>query len=86
MFDNKKIYLDCVKSEVHYSRIIASFRNVGGYIDEMDYDEFAKWLISLGIDDICTIADIVELAANGKMELEINAANFLKSKQSSIES
>ena len=82
MFENKKIYLDCVRNEVHYSRIIASYRNAGGYIDEIDNDDFVDWLNLLGIDNPYTISDIIELAANGKMELEQIADKFIKSRSS----
>lgn len=82
MFENKKIYIGCVDQNVPYSRIIASYRNAGGYIENMDYDDFVEWLGSLGITDGYTVADIVELAINGKIELEHNAEMFLKYKNS----
>jgi len=58
---------------VHYSRYIASWRNVGG-----DYfgNQFEKWLK----ENSCTkneIADIVVMATCGKMELEKTAKAYV---------
>ena len=65
--------------DIHYSRIIASWANVGGKFDQ----EFKNWLRSIEDEsgdrlfDEETIADIYNLATCGKMEWEENARRFL---------
>ena len=59
---------------IHYSRYIASWLNVGEkYFDE----EFAEWLKANGCTDN-EISDITVMATCGKMELQMNAEQFLK--------
>lgn len=61
---------------VYYSRIIASWRRVGGpYYDET----FREWLSSLGLSDD-EVWEVYDMATNGKMELEGHARKFLESK------
>lgn len=60
---------------IYYSRIIASWVNVGGN-PRKNPDGFKKWLRSLKVpEDVAT--DIYTLATNGKMELEISARRFM---------
>lgn len=73
---------------IHYSRIIASWYNVGGkrirsHVDsEKRPNDFVRWLRTLSIngrnipEDV--IHDILEMASNGKMELEFEAYNYMK--------
>lgn len=71
MFDNKKTKVQ----EVHYSRYIASWNNVGG--DHYYGEQFKKWLEL----NCCTeeeIDDICEMATCGKMELQFTAAAYVK--------
>ena len=62
---------------IYYSRFIASWINEGGKPNsKMKY-----WLMSLKIDNEPIpneiIKEIMELATNGKMELETSAREFL---------
>ena len=69
MFDNKKVKA----TGIHYSRYIASWRNVGGrFFDE----EFEEWLKDEGCDET-EVIEIMELAKCGKMELEHNASRYV---------
>lgn len=73
MFENRKLEVGC-DCPVHITRLIASWRNVGG---EFDYGgRFEGWLESLGIDRT-TAADICEMALCGKMELERSARAYM---------
>lgn len=64
--------------EIHYSRYIASWYNVGGRCDTLeDLLRFDEWLRSLDLND-ADIYNIKELATCGKMELEALAKTFLK--------
>ncbi len=67
--------------DIHYSRIIASWINAGG---KTFGGQFKEWLQSM--EDSNTgekiftedqIAEIVNLAENGKMEWQISASEFL---------
>ena len=67
MLENK------VKGFIHYSRFIASWRNVGGkYFSE----EFEEWLKSEGLSEE-EVREVVEMAICGKLELETSAKNFV---------
>ena len=73
MFENKLI------DEVHATRYIASWVNVGGTLDRHTgglYD-FQDWLESLGLsnDDVMYIS---YLAICGRLELETSARQFIK--------
>ena len=66
---------------VHYSRIIASFANVGGDITSR---KFIEWMESITDSDTGErllsdgqIIDIYNLASNGKLEWEDDARKFL---------
>jgi hypothetical protein len=77
MFENRKI--EVLGEPVHISRIIASWRNEGGRIG-YGYVGFKSWLIDelkLSKDDA---EEINEIACCGKMELEKNAKEYIKSK------
>lgn len=82
MFENK--YFE----GIHYSRFIASWYNVGGkrihsHVDsEKRPNEFVRWLKQIVVNDKHmpeeVINDILEMATNGKLELEVNAARFME--------
>ena len=72
MLENKKITNNFCE-DTYMSRFIASWANVGG-----DFGiSFEEWLKSFGFDDR-TIRDTVEMAICGKLELEMNARQWLK--------
>ena len=65
--------------QVHASRYIMSWVRSGGSLQSLGrgYDEFNSWLESLGLtEEECK--RILEIAWNGKLELEISAKAFLK--------
>lgn len=73
MFENKLI------RNIHVSRYIASWMNVGGSVGSIGFE---LWLERLLIDGEHLTEDeiryIRNFARNGKMELETNAKLFLK--------
>lgn len=75
MFENK------VYEGIHYSRFIASWVKAGGVITR---GGLTNWLRTLTIngkdipDDV--INEIVNLATNGKLELEDHARAYIKEK------
>ena len=74
MFENKVI-----NGYTYATRFIMSWVRSGGNFDKRGtgYDDFRGWLESLGLGDQ-DINDIMFLAQNGKMELEVSAKNYLK--------
>ena len=78
MFDNKKTII----GGVLYSRLIASWYNVGGKIygyGPMDEVGFKRWLRE---DCLCSeieVRDIYNMATNGKLEYEDSATKFIES-------
>lgn len=67
---------------MYYSRIIASWSNVGGNVHSK---EFKEWMKSIKDDNtgerVLTdeqVNDIFRLADNGKLEWEENARRFMK--------
>lgn len=74
-YENK--YVDAGVLSVHYSRIIASW--VNEYVPYVVFDnKFKEWLRSLPFKFTDNdIADIVNLARDGKFELEYNARHFI---------
>lgn len=82
MFENKLF------EGIHYSRFIASWYISGGYIIRSHVDserrpnEFVRWLKQLRVNDKelpdDVIRDILEMATNGKAELEWNCNKFFK--------
>jgi len=82
MFENKAF------EKIYYSRFIASWYNSGGkrirsYVDsEKRPNDFVRWLRTLTINDKQipedVIKDILEMATNGKAELEWNLNKYLK--------
>lgn len=62
---------------IYYSRYIASWANEGGTFQHEGLWDFKDWLKSLGLDDE-EIIEIAFLANNGKLELEVNAKEFMK--------
>jgi hypothetical protein len=72
MLENKK------HNGIHYSRYIASWRNIGGkYFEE----EFIEWLKSEGFNED-DARDVREMAMCGKMELEMSAKKFVNKERS----
>lgn len=73
MFENKQV------EGIYYTRFVASWVKVNGKIY---YDEFRGWLESLVINGRHLtedeVHDIVNLADNGKLELQENARAFKK--------
>ena len=63
---------------IHYSRYVASWRNVGGYLDYPDDEPgFSEWLKTFGATDE-QVRDICEMAMCGKMELEMDARKYMQ--------
>lgn len=80
MFENRRIKVGRLGGEeIYMSRIIASWLNKGGIIDDRRWGttKFAKWCRALEISEE-DIHDMVMLVTNGKLELEIMARAFLK--------
>ena len=73
MFENKAI-----NGYTYATRFIMSWVRSGGKfgIHGEGYGDFRKWLESLGLKTE-DIEDIMFLAQNGKLELEISAKNYL---------
>lgn len=77
MFTNKVI------KGIHISRFIMSWIRSGGVFSVRGgYDDFHDWLKTLVINETKLsddeIADIMEIARNGKLELEMSAKAFIK--------
>ena len=80
MFNNK------TKCGIHATRFIMSWVRMGGTLRYgEDYEDFEEWLKTLIIDGENLshedVHHIVELARNGKMELEYSAKKFIKNNQ-----
>lgn len=75
MLENKKVFIPKLGEEVHYSRIIASWRNEGG----TGREQFIDWLLYWEVPDK-TIDDILEMAECGKLELEKSVKDFIQFK------
>ena len=83
-FENK-VYK---QSGLYYSRIIASWNNslqktLKRYPERLRFIEgergmFLRWLEHIGIADEDVQAELWEMKVNGKLELEIDAENFIK--------
>ena len=73
MFENKVI-----DGYVYATRFIMSWIRSGGKFDNRGkgYNDFRGWLESLGLEDR-DINDIMFLAQNGKLELEVSAKNYI---------
>ena len=73
MFENKVI-----DGYTYATRFIMSWVRSGGKLDKIGkgYDDFRKWLESLKLDPE-DIEDIMFLALNGKLELEVSAKNYI---------
>lgn len=77
MFENKKVHCDLGAAgcyDVYYSRLIASWKNVGGERYPWLFDE---WLKSLGLNE-GAVTECFEMYTNGKLEAERSADQFLK--------
>ena len=63
---------------IHATRFIASWSKVGGDFSHhrKGRNDFEKWLKSLGLNDD-EVRFIINLATNGKLELENSAREFL---------
>ena len=73
MFENKVI-----NGYTYSTRFIMSWVRSGGTFDEhgKGYDDFRNWLESLELKTE-DIKDIMFLALNGKLELEVSAKNYM---------
>ena len=73
MFENKVI-----NGYIYATRFIISWVKSGGKFDRhgKGYDDFRKWLESLELKTE-DIEDIMFLAQNGKLELEVSAKKFI---------
>ena len=73
MFENKVI-----NGYTYATRFIMSWVRSGGKLDKRGggYNDFRKWLKSLGLKTE-DIEDIMLLAENGKLELEVSAKNYI---------
>lgn len=72
MFKNRLIF-----GHIYATRFIASWINAGGQLKtRQDIGDFTHWLLSLHLSGQDVIL-IVNLATEGKLELEENAKNFL---------
>lgn len=74
---------------IHATRFIASWLRAGGRLRYgVDYDDLREWLETLKVDGKKLskedIDHIVDLAQNGKMELEHSARTFLSERWSRI--
>lgn len=71
MFENVKV------KGIHATRYIMSYIRMGGNLTKREgRGEFENWLKSLGLNEE-EIWSIVEIAVNGKLELELSATRFL---------
>lgn len=73
MFENKVI-----NGYIYATRFIISWVRSGGKLDKHGegYDDFREWLESLELTTE-DIEDIMFLARNGKLELELSAKNYI---------
>ena len=73
MFENKVI-----DGYTYATRFIMSWVRSGGKFDKSGkgYGDFRKWLESLELNPE-DIEDIMFLALNGKLELEVSAKNYM---------
>ena len=73
MFENKDI-----DGYTYATRFIMSWVRSGGKFDKSGkgYGDFRKWLESLELDPV-DIEDIMFLALNGQLELEVSAKNYM---------
>ena len=72
MFTNK-----LKNTDIYATRFIASWIREGGQLRyRNDYDNFYKWLLSLGLSKE-DAKHVKFLAENGKLELENSAKKFL---------
>ena len=73
MFENKVI-----NGYIYATRFIMSWVRSGGKLDKYGegYDDFREWLESLELKTE-DIEDIMFLAQNGKLELEVSARNYI---------
>ena len=76
MFENKK-----TQKGIEYSRYIASWNNMGG--THYYGCQFAEWLKANGVTDE-EVHEIREMAACGKMELEVSAMRFINKQKKAI--
>ena len=73
MFENKVI-----DGYTYATRFIMSWVRSGGKFDKSGkgYGDFRKWLESLELDPV-DIENIMFLALNGQLELEVSAKNYM---------
>lgn len=82
MLENEKVMVPYIGEEIHVSRLIASWLNVGGDTFAATFNNegvaqyaFLVWLEELGIGEE-DIRHIWELVTCGKFELEHSAKKF----------
>lgn len=83
MLENNKV------DGIHYSRIIASWYNSGGYRNRFDLEDWLLHLKEEGVLPSLTesdITNITEMATCGKMELEHDAKRFIENELKDLES
>lgn len=69
-----------INGYTYETRFIMSWIRAGGGLRYgEDIDDFREWLSSLGLSED-DVSHIVFLATNGKLELEISAKIFLKTR------
>lgn len=63
--------------DVHYSRYIASYTKIAEKLGVRVYRKpFKEWLLSIGVNQD-EASEIVDMATNGKLELETSARKFI---------
>lgn len=77
MFENKTVKVGNF-GEAHISRIIASWRNKGGDTHSEEFKEWLRNILHLTTDEV---ADVMHIANNGKLELEMSARQFMAIKK-----
>ena len=66
--------------EIPYSRYIASYTMIAEELGTKVYrGQFKEWLLSIGVDEN-EARNIVDMATNGKLELETSARQFIQKK------
>lgn len=73
MFENRRI-----DGYAYATEYIASWLRAGGRLQKIDdYDNFHNWLLSMNLSER-DVDCIMQIATNGKLELECNAELFLR--------
>lgn len=67
MLENKKVMIPAIGEEVHYSRIIASWRNTGHKYFAGRFERWVTDTLGLSLD---VANELIQFAITGKFELE----------------